>query len=68
LRAAIHPRDHRVFAGALDRASIDGGNLTAVERFVTRKFMAEGDYRNWAEIDAWADGIAAANSGGKRQP
>jgi menaquinone-dependent protoporphyrinogen oxidase len=68
LRAAIHPRDHRVFAGALDRASIDKSNLTAIERFVTRKFMPEGDYRNWDQIDAWADGIAAVNSGGKRQP
>ena len=61
LRAAIHPRDHRVFAGALDRASIDKSNLTAIERFVTRRFMAEGDCRNWDQIDAWADGIAAVN-------
>ena len=29
-----------------------------IERFVTRKFIAEGDYRDWDRIDAWADGIA----------
>jgi ABC-type lipoprotein export system ATPase subunit/menaquinone-dependent protoporphyrinogen IX oxidase len=58
LRVAVGARDHRVFAGALDRSSIDESNLSAIERFVTRKFIAEGDYRDWDRIDAWADGIA----------
>jgi menaquinone-dependent protoporphyrinogen oxidase len=58
LRAAVGVRDHQIFAGALDRSSIDESNLSAIERFVTRKFMAEGDYRDWPQIDAWAEAIA----------
>ncbi len=57
-RRAIRPVDHRVFAGALDRGTLDGSDLSAVERFVSRRFMPEGDWRDWAAIDAWADGIA----------
>jgi hypothetical protein len=61
LGAAIGALDHRVFRGAFDRgqkavglagracdpadAHVPGGN-------------AEGDFRNWAEIEAWAGGIA----------
>jgi menaquinone-dependent protoporphyrinogen oxidase len=59
LRRAIRPVDHRVFAGALDRATLDGSDLSAVERLVSRKFMPEGDWRDWTAIDAWADGIAS---------
>jgi menaquinone-dependent protoporphyrinogen oxidase len=55
---AIRPRDHRTFAGALDRATLDGSDLSPVERFVTRRFMLEGDFRDWPAVEAWADGIA----------
>ena len=58
-RRAIRPVHHRVFAGALDRGTLDGSDLSAVERFVSRRFMPEGDWRDWAAIDAWADGIAS---------
>jgi menaquinone-dependent protoporphyrinogen oxidase len=57
-RRAIHPRDHRTFAGAIDRGTLDGSDLSSVERFVTRRFMPEGDFRDWPAIEAWADGIA----------
>jgi menaquinone-dependent protoporphyrinogen oxidase len=57
-RRAIRPVDHRVFAGAFDRSTLDGSNLSVVERFVSRRFLPEGDYRDWEAIDAWADGIA----------
>jgi menaquinone-dependent protoporphyrinogen oxidase len=57
-RRAIRPRDHRVFAGALDRGTLAGSDLSPIERFVTRRFMPEGDYRNWTAIESWADGIA----------
>jgi menaquinone-dependent protoporphyrinogen oxidase len=58
IRRSIKPLDHRVFAGALDRATLDGSGLSGVERFVSRRFMAEGDFREWAAIDTWAGGIA----------
>jgi menaquinone-dependent protoporphyrinogen oxidase len=58
LRRAIRPIDHRVFAGAFDRSAIDGSDLSLVERLVSRRFLAEGDFRDWAAIDSWTDGIA----------
>ena len=57
-RRSIHPRDHQTFAGAIDRGTLDGSDLSSVERFVTRRFMPEGDFRAWPVIEAWADGIA----------
>jgi menaquinone-dependent protoporphyrinogen oxidase len=54
--ARAHARDHRVFAGKVDRS-----RLSLAERAVIRVVRAsEGDYRDWAAIDAWAAGIAEA--------
>ncbi len=54
--AAIKPRDHRVFAGKIDRK-----NLSFPERALLMAFRGlEGDFRDWAEIKAWASGIADA--------
>ena len=54
LQESIHPREHRVFAGALDRSK-----LSFIERTVTKAVHApEGDFRDWTEIDAWATSIA----------
>ena len=49
-------RGHVVFGGAFDRADAmaRGGWL---ERQVSR-FIPEGDFRNWSDIDEWARGIA----------
>ncbi len=60
LRAAIHARDHRVFFGAFDPRMKAVG---FTERLVlmmpaARAAFPEGDFRDWAEIEAWADGIA----------
>jgi menaquinone-dependent protoporphyrinogen oxidase len=65
IRRAIRPMDHRVFAGAIDQATLDGSDLSAIEKLVTRKFMAQGDFRDWSAIDAWADGIARELSRGR---
>lgn len=54
LREAIAPLDHRVFYGSLDR-----NHLSIGERIVVAAVKApDGDYRDWREIDAWADEIA----------
>jgi menaquinone-dependent protoporphyrinogen oxidase len=61
LRAALNPRGHRVFTGALDAS-----RLSLPERIVISAVAAQskhhlaGDFRDWHEIDAWADGIAQA--------
>jgi menaquinone-dependent protoporphyrinogen oxidase len=44
-----------VFGGAFDRSSTDFGGW--FEKTVGR-FIPEGDYRDWAEIETWARGIA----------
>jgi menaquinone-dependent protoporphyrinogen oxidase len=59
LREAVHPRDHRVFFGVLDPDS-----LRIRERMVRalpagRQLLPEGDFRDWADIEAWAQGIAS---------
>jgi menaquinone-dependent protoporphyrinogen oxidase len=54
----IHPREHRVFFGALR-----GKNLGLFHRIIfnmpaARDAMPDGDFRDWADIDAWAAKIA----------
>jgi menaquinone-dependent protoporphyrinogen oxidase len=50
----VRPREHRVFAGVIDRHE-----LGLAEKVVTRVVRApDGDFRQWADIGAWASGIA----------
>ena len=50
----IHPRDQRIFFGALDH-----NRLSFPERMVVKAVRApEGDFRDWEAIDAWAASIA----------
>ncbi len=56
LTSAIKPRDHRVFFGALKRA-----RLRFPDSLVARLPAfpgVEGDFRDWADVDAWAQSIA----------
>lgn len=56
IAARVGAREHRTFAGKLDRAQ-----LGFMERTVTRALKApEGDFRDLEAIRAWADGVAAA--------
>jgi menaquinone-dependent protoporphyrinogen oxidase len=51
---ATKARDHRVFTGKLARKQLsfpDRAMASAIR-------AAEGDFRNWADIRAWATGIA----------
>ena len=49
-------RDHRIFTGRLVRK-----HLSFPDRAMASAIRAaEGDFRNWAEIRAWAAGIASA--------
>jgi menaquinone-dependent protoporphyrinogen oxidase len=58
LRRLVHPRDHRIFAGAFDRANVDRAGLGPATKFIASRFIPEGDFRDWGEIEAWAAGIA----------
>lgn len=54
LREAIHPQDTRIFFGALDYRQF------GFPERVFAKRMPQGDFRDWGEIDAWAEEIARA--------
>jgi menaquinone-dependent protoporphyrinogen oxidase len=62
--AATRAREHRVFAGRLDRH-----RLGFAERAITLALRApEGDFRDWGDITTWAAGIAGAlKNGGSRK-
>jgi menaquinone-dependent protoporphyrinogen oxidase len=57
-QVAIHPRDHRVFFGALDPGRLTLAEWSCLKRPATRVILPEGDFRDWAQIQQWAEGIA----------
>ncbi len=59
-REAIHPRDHRVFFGALDRNKLGFTHQLVLKMFVKRDnpLLPEGDFRDWKDIEVWACKIA----------
>jgi menaquinone-dependent protoporphyrinogen oxidase len=64
LSEAAKPRDHHVFFGALNGDKL-GGAMGLTYRFMrrsktVRESMPDGDYRDWNEIEAWANSIADA--------
>ncbi len=62
LRESIKPRDHRVFFGGLDGTRLTGtigfAYRMAQRSQEARESMPEGDFRDWKEIEAWANRIA----------
>jgi menaquinone-dependent protoporphyrinogen oxidase len=60
LREAIHPRDHCVFFGALDPRKLGFRDRAIRTLPAGRALLPEGDFRDWADIEAWASGIANA--------
>ncbi|MFZ0770374.1 MAG: flavodoxin domain-containing protein [Candidatus Sulfotelmatobacter sp.] len=61
-REAIHPRDHRVFFGALDRNKLGFTHRLLLKLPVNRDnaIFPLGDFRDWNDIAAWASNIALA--------
>ncbi len=57
-REIIHPRDHRVFFGALDPGRLGFAHRALRKLPAARKLLPEGDFRNRDDIEAWAGGIA----------
>jgi menaquinone-dependent protoporphyrinogen oxidase len=60
---SIHPRDERIFFGAFDP---DAKPIGLMERFgapfmrmpAVREALPAGDFRDWPQIEAWAEGVA----------
>jgi menaquinone-dependent protoporphyrinogen oxidase len=68
LRASLRPRDHRVFWGAWDRRNKPIGFWERMVNLMPagRAGMPDADFRDWPNIEAWADGIAAELTGRSR--
>ena len=61
LRAALNPREHTVFTGALDSSKLSLPERIVISAVARQtKHDLAGDFRDWNEIDAWADTIAEA--------
>ena len=54
LRSATGAREHRMFAGKLDRRDLQGLQRAALLLFRS----LQGDFRDWSAIKGWAESIA----------
>ncbi|MBE3075422.1 MAG: flavodoxin domain-containing protein [Actinobacteria bacterium] len=57
-QATIHPRDHCIFSGALNLGRLSSAEWSCLKMPATRAILPEGDFRDWAQIQGWAEGIA----------
>ncbi len=57
---AIKPRDHKVFFGAFDHTRLGFRDRMITKMPAAKALFQEGDFRNWKDIEAWANGIAQA--------
>ena len=60
LAPLVKARGQAIFAGAHDRSLVEGSDLSRLEKFIARKFVPQGDWRDWPAIEAWARAIARA--------
>lgn len=62
LAARIHPRGHRVFAGAFDPKDPPKSMSERLVRMMpaSKGVLPPGDFREWPAIEAWAREIATA--------
>jgi menaquinone-dependent protoporphyrinogen oxidase len=58
LTDAARPRGHRVFGGVLEPDRLGLGPRLMRILPAGRRLLEEGDFRDWAEIEAWTDEIA----------
>ena len=57
-RDLVRPVDHRVFFGALDPSSLGFRDRAIRTLPAGRALLPDGDFRDWQDIEDWADGIA----------
>jgi menaquinone-dependent protoporphyrinogen oxidase len=68
LVAAVQPKSHRVFLGALDPHRLGIRDRLIRSLPANRSTLPEGDFRDWADIEAWAAEIAHELSRGPARP
>ena len=57
-REQIQPRDHRVFFGALDPGTLGFRDKAIRTLPAGRALLPDGDFRDWQDIETWAQSIA----------
>lgn len=55
---AVRPREHRVFFGVLDPATLTRPERALRKLPAGRALLPEGDFRDWNDIETWAGRIA----------
>ena len=63
-KEAIAPRGHQVFFGVLDPGRLGLGERALRKLPAGRALLPERDFRDWAQIEAWASGIARDSAPG----
>jgi menaquinone-dependent protoporphyrinogen oxidase len=58
----IHARDHHVFYGAFDPTKLSFTHRMVCSMPALKKLLVEGDFRDWNEIDRWAESISTSLS------
>lgn len=54
----IKPKGTQVFFGVLDRTKLRGAHRLFALVPASEKILIEGDFRNWNQIESWAESIA----------
>jgi menaquinone-dependent protoporphyrinogen oxidase len=60
LREKLRFRDHRIFFGAFDPKDLDFFSRQFFKSNTIREATPIGDFRDWKEIEAWANQIASS--------
>ena len=55
----VGARGHVTFAGSHDRSEVGESELGRLEKFIAKRFVPEGDWRDWDAIEAWARSVAS---------
>jgi menaquinone-dependent protoporphyrinogen oxidase len=60
MQELLRARDHRVFFGVSDHSHFDLRDRLIYAVPGGKKLLADGDFRDWTEVEAWATQIALA--------
>jgi menaquinone-dependent protoporphyrinogen oxidase len=62
MQQMLQPRDHHVFFGASDHTRFTLGDRLIHALPAGKKLLPDGDFRDWSDVEQWAEQIAHALS------
>ena len=57
LARLVAAQGHTIFSGAYSKAPVEQSELGRLEKFIAKRFIPEGDWRDWPTIEAWTHTI-----------